>query len=107
MPRFIERRQFIASMAALGSTGLVGRPARAQEAFPTKGPIKVIVPLPAGGAADATARMVVASMQAQLKQTFIVDNRPGASYAIAMQAMRQAPADGYTLMHVSSGMCAA
>ncbi|MFO1220518.1 MAG: tripartite tricarboxylate transporter substrate binding protein [Burkholderiaceae bacterium] len=107
MPRFIERRQFIASMAALGTTGLVGLPARAQEAFPTKGPIKVIVPLPAGGAADATARMVVASLQAQLKQTFIVDNRPGASYAIAMQAMRQAPADGYTLIHVSSGMCAA
>jgi len=103
----LQRRRFVASLAALGAGGLVGAPARAQDGYPSKGPIRVIVPLPAGGAADATARMVVASMQAQLKQTFIVENRPGASYSIAMQAMAQAAADGYTLIHINTGMCAA
>lgn len=107
MKTSIDRRQFITSLTALGAGSLFGAPALAQDAFPTKGPIKVIVPLPAGGAADATARMVVASMQAQLKQNFIIENKPGASYLLAMQAMAQAPADGYTLMHINTGMAAA
>lgn len=107
------RRRFLASLTSTGALGLVGggsllsTTAQAQEAFPGKGPIKVIVPLPAGGAADASARMVVASMQAQLKQTFIVENKPGASYALAMQALAQAAADGYTITHINTGMLAA
>lgn len=103
----LDRRQFIAALGATGAAGLFGTPALAQDAYPAKGPIRVIVPLPAGGAADATARMAVASMQAQLKQTFVVENKPGASYALAMQAMAEAPADGYTLMHINTGMVAA
>lgn len=108
-----DRRHFLASLTsagalgALGSGSLLGMPALAQDAYPGKGPIKVIVPLPAGGAADATARMVVSSMQTQMKQTFIVENKPGASYLLAMQAMAQSPADGYTLMHINTGMVAA
>lgn len=106
----LDRRQFITALGALGALGaggLPGTPALAQDAFPSKGPIKLIVPLPAGGAADASARIVAASLQAQMKQSFIVDNRPGGSFVIGMQAIAQAPADGYTLMHINPGMCAA
>lgn len=103
----IARRQFLGSLAALGAGGLYGAPALALDAYPSKGPIKLIVPLPAGGAADASARILAVSLQAQMKQTIVVDNRPGASFVIAMQALAQAPADGYTIMHINAGMCAA
>lgn len=99
-----NRRQFLAAMAALGA-GASG--ALAQEAYPAKGPIKLIVPLPAGGAADASARIVAASLQTQMKQSFVVDNRPGGGFVIGMQAIAQAPADGYTIMHINPGMIAA
>lgn len=102
-----NRRQFIASLGATGASTLFGATALAQDAYPAKGPIKVIVPLPAGGAADATARMALTSMQMQLKQTFIVENRPGGSFVIGMQGLQGAAADGYTLMHINTGMCAA
>lgn len=105
----IRRRQALSRLGALGlgSLGGLGSSAvLAQDAFPSKGPVKVIVPLPAGGAADAGARIVTNAMQAQMKQNFVVDNKPGASFLLAMQAMAQAPADGYTIMHINNGMCA-
>lgn len=102
-----DRRQFLASMAALGAGALGTSGALAQEAYPSKGPVKVIVPLPAGGAADASVRILLASMQTQMKQSFVVDNRPGGSFVIGMQAIAQSPADGYTLMHINPGMMAA
>lgn len=99
----MHRRQFLAALAA---GAFLTQPAFAQDDYPGKGPIKVIVPLPAGGAADASARIVVAAMQAQMKQTFVVENKPGASFLLGMQAMAQAPADGYTIMHLNTGMAA-
>lgn len=102
-----NRREFLASMAALSAGSLGAAAAFAQEAYPGKGPIRVIIPLPAGGAADATLRVLTASMQNSLKQSFVIDNRPGGSFVIAMQAIAQAPADGYTLMHIYPGMLAA
>ena len=102
-----NRRHFLASMAALSAGSLGGTAALAQEAFPAKGPIKVIVPLPPGGAADASVRILTAALQTQMKQNIVVDNRPGGSFVIGMQAIAQAPADGYTLMHINPGMSAA
>ena len=102
-----NRREFLASMAALSAGSLGATAAFAQEAYPGKGPIKVVIPLPAGGAADATLRVLTASMQNSLKQSFVIDNRPGGSFVIGMQAIAQAPADGYTLMHIYPGMLAA
>lgn len=102
-----NRRQFLTSVVALSAGALSGSGALAQEAYPSKGPIKVIVPLPAGGAADVSVRTLTASLQTQMKQSFIVDNRPGGSFVIGMQAIAQAPADGYTLLHLNPGMCAA
>lgn len=97
----IDRRSFIA--CAISACAL---PAWAAEPFPAK-PIKIIVPLPAGGAADVGARIVAASLQTRVQQPVIVDNKPGGSFVIGMQSLAAAPADGYTLMAVNSGMAAA
>lgn len=107
MTTSIHRRHVLASLAAMGAGAFGPLQALAQEAYPGKGPIKLIVPLPAGGAADATVRVLSAALQTQMKQSFVIDNKPGGSFVIGMQAIAQAPADGYTLMHVNPGMCAA
>ncbi len=66
-------------------------------AWPDK-PIRVIVPAPAGGSMDVVARLLAQQLSADLKQTVIVDNKAGAGGSIGIQALLQAPADGYTLM---------
>ncbi|MFY9139046.1 Bug family tripartite tricarboxylate transporter substrate binding protein [Zwartia sp.] len=69
----------------------------AQAAWPDDQPIKIIVPQAAGGTNDTLARMVGAELSKILGQTVVIDNRPGASGAIGMQATVQAPPDGYTI----------
>jgi tripartite-type tricarboxylate transporter receptor subunit TctC len=71
--------------------------AHAEDAYPSK-PITLVVPYPAGGANDAVARLVGQKLGEQLKQTVIIDNRPGAGTTIAMASVAKAPADGYTLV---------
>lgn len=61
-------------------------------------PIKLVVPYPAGGAADNTARILAQHLGERLKQQIIVDNRPGASGTIGASAVAKSPADGYTLL---------
>lgn len=65
--------------------------------FPNK-PIRMLVPFAAGSGADSSARVVADQMQRVLGQSIIVENRPGASGAVAAIAVKQAPADGYTIM---------
>lgn len=69
----------------------------AHAAWPDDQPIKIIVPQAAGGTNDTLARLVGAELSKVLKQTVVVENRPGASGAIGMQATVQANPDGYTL----------
>ncbi|MGE4243375.1 Bug family tripartite tricarboxylate transporter substrate binding protein [Ramlibacter sp.] len=61
-------------------------------------PLKVIVPAPAGGSTDIVARMVGQQMALDTGRVVVIENRPGASGAIGMQAMLQAAADGDTLV---------
>lgn len=68
----------------------------AQAAWPDH-MIKIIVPLPAGSAADAVARVISKELSEQLKQTVIVVNRPGASGEIGTTEIAHAEPDGYTL----------
>ena len=72
-------------------------------AWPDK-PIKLVVPAPAGGSMDVVARLLAQQLSADLKQTVIVDNKPGAGGAIGIQALLQAPADGHTLMVTSNNV---
>ena len=71
------------------------------QAYPSK-PIRMIVPYTPGGAIDTVGRIVADEMQKILGQTFIVDNKPGASGMIGAQEAARAPADGYTLLFNAS-----
>jgi tripartite-type tricarboxylate transporter receptor subunit TctC len=80
-------------------------PGPAAAAFPDK-PLKLVVPFPAGGASDTAARALAQVLAKSLGQVIIVENRPGASGAIAAQSVLIAPADGYTLLWASASMVA-
>jgi tripartite-type tricarboxylate transporter receptor subunit TctC len=67
------------------------------QSFPEK-PIRLVVPFPAGGATDTTARLVAQRLQLGLGQAVIIENQGGAGGTIAAKQVALAPADGYTLM---------
>ena len=69
--------------------------------FPVK-PIRVIVAYPAGGPTDMTARSISPRMTEALGQPLVIDNRPGGSAIIATEMVARAPADGHTLLLVTS-----
>lgn len=94
----MQRRLFVASAFTLGQLPL---PSWGQ-AYPAK-PINIVVGFAAGGGVDFLARTIAPVLQANLGQTVIVDNRPGASSIIAAQYAARAPADGYTLFAADSG----
>lgn len=71
--------------------------------YPAK-PIHLLVGLPAGGGADAIARLVAQGLSQTLGQQVVVENRPGASGVIAADAVAKAPADGYTLFFGGSSL---
>jgi tripartite-type tricarboxylate transporter receptor subunit TctC len=75
-------------------------PTWAQE-YPAR-PIRIIVPIAAGGTGDIFARALGNELQKRLGQTVIVDNRPGGSNNIGARACAEAPADGYTLCLMQS-----
>ncbi len=60
-------------------------------------PLKLIVPAPAGGTSDIVARVFGQKLSADIGQPVVIENKAGAGGAIGLQAMLQAPADGYTL----------
>jgi tripartite-type tricarboxylate transporter receptor subunit TctC len=72
----------------------------AQE-YPTR-IVKIIVPFGAGGPADVTARLIGNALQDSLKQSFVVENRPGAGAVIGTQEVARSAPDGYTLLMMSN-----
>jgi tripartite-type tricarboxylate transporter receptor subunit TctC len=72
-------------------------PALAQSTYPAK-PIRLVVPLAAGGPSDHMARALAQKLTEGVKQTIIVDNRPGASGVIGADIVAKSPPDGYTLL---------
>src|SRR5216683_7860244 len=67
-----------------------------QTNYPNR-PIKMIVPFAPGGASDFVARIISPKLGELLGQTIVIENRPGASGNIGMEAAAKAPADGYTI----------
>jgi tripartite-type tricarboxylate transporter receptor subunit TctC len=93
------RRQVLACCALIAATGLFqSNPVLAQVSnFPSK-PIKILVPFTAGSGADVYARFFGKKLSEILGQPVIVENKPGAGGALAVQSLKNDPADGYTML---------
>lgn len=90
-------RRLLLGAAAACTLASLAVPAAAQATWPDR-PIKLVVPYPAGGNADTTARLVATQLSARLGQQVLVDNRPGGAGSIGAAVVAKAPADGYTLL---------
>ena len=86
-------------LALAFAAGLLAAPAHA---WP-EAPVRIVVPFSAGGASDVLTRALAEKLQARLGQNFIVDNRTGAGGNIGMEAVKTAPADGYTIASATIG----
>ncbi|MGE4370675.1 MAG: Bug family tripartite tricarboxylate transporter substrate binding protein [Burkholderiaceae bacterium] len=94
-------RVFFASVVAAGM-GFVATSAQAQSAYPNA-PVKLVVPFAPGGGTDFQARAIAKAMEPILKQTVVVENRPGAGGNIAARYVADAKPDGYTILVGSTG----
>ena len=90
IPRFALRTSLLCVLAVL-SFGA------SAQAYPSK-PVRLVVPFPAGGATDVLARIIGAKLAEGLGQQVVIDNRAGASGAIATEFVAKAAPDGYTLL---------
>lgn len=81
----------------LGALALAAVPLTSSaQAYPN-GPVRIVVPFAAGSATDIVARLIAEEFRAEFNQSFVVDNKPGASAQIGAEIVARAPADGYTL----------
>ena len=87
------------SLVALVAVVAIAAPAHAQT-FPHK-TIRIIVPYPAGGSIDLTARVIAKNLQDSVGQNVIVENKPGANAAIGIEALLRSDPDGHTLAILS------
>jgi len=90
------RRRVAAAILALLCAVSLTHPARSED-WPTR-PVTIIVPFPPGGNTDSMARILAQKLGETFGKSFIVENRPGASGAIAMEDVKRAAPDGYTLI---------
>ena len=91
---------FLRVVACVTALTAAGSGALAQ-AYPTR-PVKMIVPFAAGGPADIFARELAQFMSEDLKQSFVVEDRPGAGSILGTEAVARAAPDGYTLLLMSN-----
>src|SRR5215475_6358665 len=89
----------LASTLASGFSGTLA--AAAAEEYPTR-TVKIIVPFGAGGPADIYARFIGQQLQDAVKQSFVIENRPGAGAVIGTGEVAKSPPDGYTLLMMSN-----
>jgi tripartite-type tricarboxylate transporter receptor subunit TctC len=94
------RRRFLQLAAGAVALPAVSRLAAAQ-AYPSR-PVRWVVGFAAGGPAEILARLIGQWLSERLGQPFIIENRPGAGSNIATEAVVRSPADGYTLLLVTT-----
>ena len=95
MLRFLERCAVAATITCVSAGIAYAQP------YPSK-PVRIVVPFAPGGGTDVIARYLAAGMTESLKRQVIVDNRAGANAIVGTEIVARAPADGYTLLFVSS-----
>lgn len=81
----------------LGALAAPALATRARAAWPDRS-IRIVIPYPPGGASDTTARLITEPLSRVLGQSVVVDNRPGANGAIALENVATSPNDGSTLL---------
>src|SRR3954470_12005461 len=91
------RRQSVILIIAIAAAAGVHAQANAADQYPTKS-VRFVVPYPPGGGSDITGRAIGVKLNEALGQTFVIDNRPGATGLIGTQLAARAPADGYTIL---------
>jgi tripartite-type tricarboxylate transporter receptor subunit TctC len=96
----LRRRQFLQLATAAALLPAIARVTHAQT-YPTR-PLRWLVPFAPGGSTDIIARLVGGWLQERLGQSVVIENKPGANTQIATQAVVTSPADGYTLLFVST-----
>jgi tripartite-type tricarboxylate transporter receptor subunit TctC len=92
----------ILAAALLGAPFIFSAQVQAQ-AWPNK-PIKFVVPFAAGGANDLMARAAAEGASKQLKQTILIENKPGAGGSIGAVSVAQSTPDGYTFLISAAGV---
>ncbi len=97
---FIKKKLLLIASACTLAFGASAQTASA--AWPEK-PATIVVPFPAGGSTDMVARAMALHMGEKLGQSFVVDNRPGATGTLGAGAVKRAAPDGYTLLVSSLG----
>ena len=106
MPATISRRKRASHRLLLGTALLLSGALWAQDDYPNR-PLRIVVGFTPGGGPDITARHIAQRLGESLKQPVIVENRPGAGGTVAAGMVARSPADGYTLLSVSSAHAAA
>ena len=92
----INRRLLLAFIASALGTSSAWAQGQTVAQFPDK-PIRLLLPFPPGGSSDQTARVLGPLMAERLGQPVVIENRPGAGGAIALDAVARSAPDGYTL----------
>jgi hypothetical protein len=101
----VRRSHFLRSLLALAAGGLLSSTLLAADAWPSK-PIRLVVPYPPGGSSDIIARSIGQLISQELKQTVVIDNKPGANGNLGAEFVARAPADGYTWLLCDLGALA-
>jgi len=96
----VHRRQFLQlAAAAAACPGLA--PAAWAQAYPSQ-PIRWVVGFPPGGGADTVSRIMARWLSERLGQPVVIENKPGASTSLSLQAVASAPPDGYTVVFIGA-----
>lgn len=95
LPRL--RAYALIATALAGAAAGWAKPSAAADEWPAR-PVRLIVPSAAGGGTDVYARLLATSLSKSMKQSFVVENRPGASGHVGTQAVSRATPDGYTFL---------
>src|SRR5262245_41652201 len=101
----IDRRRAMRGALAVGTLTMLGAPALTRSAFAQiypQRPVKLIVPYAPGGGTDVFSRLLVAQIEKEFGQPFVIDNRAGGASIVGTQAVANATPDGYTIGMVDS-----
>jgi tripartite-type tricarboxylate transporter receptor subunit TctC len=96
----VRRRKFLQLAAAAAACPALARTAWAQ-GYPSQ-PIRWVVGFPPGGGADTVSRIMSRWLSERLGQPVVIENKPGASTSLSLQAVASAPPDGYTVVFIGA-----